>query len=145
MDNILSQSVVLNKTVKMISYYSPITVFLIFSVVLFIVLFNRKRARMVKLIEKIPGPAALPILGNSIEMNVDHDGEYFRFFFTLSSSFHGPWTIYSYLDCLLTILLYFLKNNFCCCFWDFLIEVLFFAFYVFMKMEIIYFWLKFDW
>lgn len=79
MDNILSQSVVLNKTVKMISYYSPITVFLIFSVILFIVFFNRKRARMVKLIDKIPGPAALPILGNSIEMNVDHDGEYFRF------------------------------------------------------------------
>ncbi|KAL5287924.1 CYP4V2 family protein [Megaselia abdita] len=78
MDNILSQSVVLNKTVKMFSYYSPLTVFLIFSVVLFIVIFNRKRARMVKLIEKIPGPAALPILGNSIEMNVDHDELFMR-------------------------------------------------------------------
>lgn len=82
MDTILSQSVVLNKTVKMLSYYSPLTVFLIFSVILFIVIFNRKRARMVSLIEKIPGPASLPILGNAIEMNVDHDGEYFRFSFT---------------------------------------------------------------
>lgn len=103
MDNILSQSVVLNKTVKMFSYYSPLTVFLIVSVLLFVVMFNRKRARMVKLIEKIPGPAALPILGNAIEMNVDHDGEYFRFSFSFSFTIAVHELFYSYLHCLLTI------------------------------------------
>lgn len=80
MHNILSQSVVLNKSVKIISYYSPISVFLVIVVIIFLIFFNKKRARMVKLIEKIPGPAALPILGNSIEMNVDHDGMFFKVF-----------------------------------------------------------------
>lgn len=33
------------------------------------------RRRVSKLISKIPGPPALPLLGNVIELNVDHDGE----------------------------------------------------------------------
>ncbi|KAG8234870.1 hypothetical protein J437_LFUL014562 [Ladona fulva] len=31
--------------------------------------YKRRRARLVELIEKIPGPPALPIIGNTIEIN----------------------------------------------------------------------------
>ena len=73
----MAESVLLSKTVKFISGYSPITVFLTAAVVIFLVIYNKRRARLVKLIEKIPGPASLPFLGNAIEMNVDHDGKYY--------------------------------------------------------------------
>ncbi|KAJ6637287.1 Cytochrome P450 4c3, partial [Pseudolycoriella hygida] len=35
--------------------------------------YSRRRSRMVKLINKIPGPPALPFIGNTVECNVDHD------------------------------------------------------------------------
>jgi cytochrome P450 family 4 len=34
----------------------------------------KRRAHMVRLIDRIPGPPSLPIIGNAIEMNVEHDG-----------------------------------------------------------------------
>ncbi|KAF4529620.1 hypothetical protein B566_EDAN016817, partial [Ephemera danica] len=34
----------------------------------------RRRLRVVKLINKLPGPGALPWIGNAIEINVGHDG-----------------------------------------------------------------------
>ncbi|XP_046744960.1 cytochrome P450 4c3 [Diprion similis] len=46
---------------------------LILTVIGWLVIWYRSRRRMVKLIEKIPGPLALPLLGNVIELNVDHD------------------------------------------------------------------------
>lgn len=73
---LMAESVLLSKTVKFISGYSPVTVFLTAAVIIFLVIYNKRRARLVKLIEKIPGPASLPFLGNAIEMNVDHDGKY---------------------------------------------------------------------
>lgn len=73
----MAESVLLSKTVKFISGYSPITVFLSAVVIIFLVIYNKRRARLVRLIEKIPGPASLPFLGNAVEMNVDHDGTYF--------------------------------------------------------------------
>jgi len=76
--SLIAESVLLSKTVKLISGYSPITVFLIAAVTVFVVIYNKRRSRLVKMIEKIPGPAAMPVLGNSIEMNVDHDGKFER-------------------------------------------------------------------
>jgi hypothetical protein len=49
---------------------------LVLAVVLSMVLYRhlRGRASAVRLINKIPGPPYLPIIGNAIELNVEHDG-----------------------------------------------------------------------
>uniref|UniRef100_A0A1A9WU68 Cytochrome P450 n=1 Tax=Glossina brevipalpis TaxID=37001 RepID=A0A1A9WU68_9MUSC len=71
--NLIAESVLLTKTVKFISGYSPVTVFLTAAFIIFLIIYNKRRARLVRLIEKIPGPSSLPFLGNAIELNVDHD------------------------------------------------------------------------
>lgn len=53
---------------------SPVTMLFVTVLAGFAVIYNRKRARMVRLIGKVPGPASMPIVGNAIECNVDHDG-----------------------------------------------------------------------
>jgi cytochrome P450 family 4 len=55
---------------------SPLLGPLVLVLVLLVVLcrFLRSRARTVRLINRIPGPPYLPIIGNTIEMNVEHDG-----------------------------------------------------------------------
>ncbi|XP_037943632.1 cytochrome P450 4c3-like [Teleopsis dalmanni] len=75
---LMAESVLLSKAVKLISGYSPVTIFLVAAITMFLVIYNKRRARMVKLIEKIPGPASMPFIGNSIEMNVDHDELFMR-------------------------------------------------------------------
>ncbi|XP_021922017.1 cytochrome P450 4c3 isoform X2 [Zootermopsis nevadensis] len=35
--------------------------------------YQKRRARMVRLIDRIPGPPSLPLIGNTIELNVEHD------------------------------------------------------------------------
>jgi len=35
----------------------------------------RKKLRRERLLDQIPGPPALPILGNTLEINVAHDGK----------------------------------------------------------------------
>lgn len=76
MASVLAESVLLTKVTRIVGEYSPVTIILVGAVTLFLVIYNKRRARMVQLIEKIPGPAAMPFIGNSIEMNVDHDGKY---------------------------------------------------------------------
>ncbi|XP_061394743.1 cytochrome P450 4c3-like [Musca vetustissima] len=71
--SLMAESFLLSKTVKYISGYSPITVFLVAAILIITVVYNRRRARLVRLIEKIPGPKAMPLLGNAVEMSVDHD------------------------------------------------------------------------
>lgn len=73
--SLMAESILLSKVGQVISGYSQITVFLLGSILIFLVVYNKRRSRLVKYIEKIPGPAAMPFLGNAIEMNVDHDGE----------------------------------------------------------------------
>jgi hypothetical protein len=51
---------------------SPLVLVLVLLVVL--CRYLRSRSRMVRLINRIPGPPYLPIIGNAIEMNVEHDG-----------------------------------------------------------------------
>lgn len=74
-EDIIIQTVVSSKSVNFLPYVSPVTI--LFSLILtgMIVMYNSKRSRMVKLINKIPGPPALPFIGNTVECNVDHDGE----------------------------------------------------------------------
>lgn len=75
MSELIGKSVILTRVVKCISYFSPITVALYAIIAAIVVFYQKKRARMVRLIDKIPGPSSLPIIGNTIEINVDHDGE----------------------------------------------------------------------
>lgn len=74
--SLMAESILLSKAAQIISGYSPVTIFLLAAISIFVVVYNKRRARLVKYIEKIPGPAALPFLGNAIEMNVDHDGRF---------------------------------------------------------------------
>lgn len=80
---------------KVFTYFSPITIIFTTLLTMWIINYNRKRARMVRLIDKIPGPPALPFIGefleilffsrfqkflilfsgNAIEINVEHDGK----------------------------------------------------------------------
>ncbi|XP_062538855.1 cytochrome P450 4c3-like [Armigeres subalbatus] len=69
----VKSSFVLSKVVKMLSYFSPITIILVTMIAGALYVYNKRRARLVKLIEKIPGPASMPLLGNSLHINVDHD------------------------------------------------------------------------
>ncbi|XP_075217292.1 cytochrome P450 4c3 isoform X2 [Lycorma delicatula] len=52
---------------------SPTVVILLVIIISLIVIYNKKYARLYKLLDSIPGPSALPIIGNTIEINVDHD------------------------------------------------------------------------
>lgn len=38
--------------------------------------YHKSRARMVRLISRIPGPPSLPIIGNTFEISVGHDGTF---------------------------------------------------------------------
>lgn len=53
----------------------PVAGLLLLVLALALYLYNHKRLRTAQLMSKIPGPAALPLFGNSLQINVDHDGE----------------------------------------------------------------------
>lgn len=57
-------------------FVSPVTVLFVSVLLGLCVAYNRRRARMVRLIGKLPGPVSMPILGNMIECSVQHDGEW---------------------------------------------------------------------
>nr|CAD7569215.1 unnamed protein product [Timema californicum] len=52
-----------------------VTSALLVVMVVSLMVYNKRRARLVSLINRIPGPPALPFIGNTIELNVEHDGE----------------------------------------------------------------------
>ena len=55
---------------------NPVVLVLVFVLVI-MCRYHRNRARMVSLINRIPGPPSLPFIGNAIEINVEHDGMLF--------------------------------------------------------------------
>ncbi|XP_055676455.1 cytochrome P450 4c3 [Lutzomyia longipalpis] len=73
MNLILGKSVILSRMYQYLMYLSPITLLIYVLLITLIIMYNKRRARLVKLIDKIPGPPGIPILGNTIEINVDHD------------------------------------------------------------------------
>nr|CAD7452349.1 unnamed protein product [Timema tahoe] len=52
-----------------------VTSALLVVMVVSLMVYNKRRARLVSLINRIPGPPALPFIGNTIELNVEHDGK----------------------------------------------------------------------
>ncbi|EDS28996.1 cytochrome P450 [Culex quinquefasciatus] len=69
----VKSSFVLSRAAKVFTYFSPLTVILVSAFLGAMFVYNRRRSRLVKMIEKIPGPASMPIIGNSLHINVDHD------------------------------------------------------------------------
>ncbi|XP_039277042.1 cytochrome P450 4c3 [Nilaparvata lugens] len=53
--------------------FSPILTALVVLLIVYLAVNYYKRARLLKLIGLIPGPPGLPLVGNAIEVNVDHD------------------------------------------------------------------------
>lgn len=47
---------------------------LVLAALLFIYYVLWSRSRFVRLVNALPGPPALPVLGNFLDLNVDHDG-----------------------------------------------------------------------
>lgn len=82
MSSIITQSKLLSQSMKIAGSFSPITIIILTTIIGLIFIRNRRRSRVVKLIEKIPGPLSLPLIGNTLESNVDHDGKYWRLFLT---------------------------------------------------------------
>lgn len=52
---------------KFFTYLSPVTFAVIVMLISWIYSYNKRRARMVKLINKIPGPPSLPLIGKYAE------------------------------------------------------------------------------
>ncbi|XP_035776557.1 cytochrome P450 4c3-like [Anopheles albimanus] len=73
MESLIGGSILLTKLTKLSVIFSPITLLLVTAVVCAIAVYNRTRSHLVRQIDKIPGPAGLPILGNTLHINVDHD------------------------------------------------------------------------
>ncbi|XP_058064481.1 cytochrome P450 4c3-like, partial [Anopheles bellator] len=73
MDSLIGGSLLLSKLNKFITLFSPVTMLLLTTFVCAIAVYNRRRTHLVRNIERIPGPAGIPILGNTLHINVDHD------------------------------------------------------------------------
>jgi cytochrome P450 family 4 len=75
---IYENSVIVRNLEKYVTWLSPVTWLIIILSTIFIVWYNKKRSRIVHLISKIPGPPALPFIGNSIEINLEYDEVFTR-------------------------------------------------------------------
>lgn len=68
------KSVLLTRLSSILTYFSPITSLFIVVAVVYYVSFKLRRQRLEQLMAKIPGPVALPIIGNTLEINIGYDG-----------------------------------------------------------------------
>lgn len=59
----IDNSVIMRYCEKIFLYFSPVTLAVIIMIATWIVNYRRKRSRLVALMNKIPGPPALPIIG----------------------------------------------------------------------------------
>lgn len=81
------KSVLLTRVLSLFTYFSPITLVFLIVFCAYYVLFKSRRRRLEQLMAKIPGPTALPIIGNTLEINVGYDGnlerKMFAFFYAI--------------------------------------------------------------
>ena len=64
-ENYMDRSLILRYFQIVFTYFSPLTLILTSVLTIWLLNYNRKRSRLVRLIEKIPGPPALPFIGLS--------------------------------------------------------------------------------
>lgn len=64
----IDNSIISRYLEKVFLSFSPGTIAIIVMLITWVVKYNRKRARMVKLINKIPGPPSLPLVGEIIKI-----------------------------------------------------------------------------
>lgn len=68
------KSVLLLRALGLFTYFSPLTTILLSILFLYFVAFKWRRRRLEFLIEKLPGPAATPFIGNILEVATGFDG-----------------------------------------------------------------------
>lgn len=68
------RSYLITKAAALFTYFSPLTLILFTVFVAYFVLFKSRRKHLEQLMAKIPGPTALPIIGNTLEINIGYDG-----------------------------------------------------------------------
>ena len=71
-ENYVENSLILRLCQKVFTYFSPLTIIFATIITIWVLNYNRKRARMVRLIEKIPGPPALPFIGETTKIIFEH-------------------------------------------------------------------------
>lgn len=73
------KSVILLRFLSIFTYFSPVTTVLLILLTVYYVAFKLRRRRLEYLIEKVPGPTALPIIGNILEIATGFDGKNYCF------------------------------------------------------------------
>ncbi|EAU77317.2 AGAP000192-PA [Anopheles gambiae str. PEST] len=64
-------------TAALVAVFSPPTLAMLLLLALVLVVFKARRAKMVKLIDQIPGPVCMPLVGNGLQINVGCKDELF--------------------------------------------------------------------
>lgn len=83
-------SVILRFVLSLFTYFSPVTTILLTILVIYYIAFKWRRRRMEYLLNKLPGPLALPIIGNALEISTGYDGKMTKYqLWCISIHFHS--------------------------------------------------------
>lgn len=68
------KSVILLRILSLFTYFSPLTTIFLVLLCSYFVTYKLRRWRFETLIDKIPGPKPLPIIGNMLEITTGYEG-----------------------------------------------------------------------